>query len=560
MRTTQWLRFRGLNIALAIATLQLAQSILNTAGAADSPIVTRFDGGRSDFANSIATDLMGNAYIGGEVDDANSMREFSVLKYDSNGALQWTAKYLNALHGTDSGGVRSIAVDTAGNVYAAGFVYTRVTQFLVNMDWLVVSYSPDGVERWSHRVNGTSNVWDNAGSVAVDATGNVLVAGSIDDVTSGGQNGWTLIKYSPNGVPIWRRTDLRTDSTVDGLGNLHVDPNGNIVGIGFNTMATNPQHKIVTTKVDSNGNVLWRRLYSDTSVSDDFVADMDIDVSGNIYVTGETVASTNFELPHVPLTLKYASTGSLSWVLHGDGAGGTSVIVDAFGDVVVSGESVREGGGQGVIATAKYDPTGARKWLVEGVTGTLEADSVGNIYSFASRLNPSSGNFSDLMTSKITTSGTLSWQHRFDGGWDTSSRDDAIASSVDAFDNLFAVGNAQVNAVNDFVMLRYAANVTPQQTPTSVNAPTGLAAAASSGRVALTWLDNSNNEANFVIERCVAKNCTAFAQLVQVTANATSYTDTAVSKSTTYRYRVRGVNGPTTSPYSNIISATTPKK
>ncbi|HET8548702.1 MAG TPA: Ig-like domain-containing protein, partial [Bryobacteraceae bacterium] len=74
------------------------------------------------------------------------------------------------------------------------------------------------------------------------------------------------------------------------------------------------------------------------------------------------------------------------------------------------------------------------------------------------------------------------------------------------------------------------------------------------GQVALGWTDNSNNETNFVLERCTItgegafRTCT-YATLATIGANLTSYNDTAPSGR--HRYRVKATNGAGSSPYSN---------
>ncbi len=89
-------------------------------------------------------------------------------------------------------------------------------------------------------------------------------------------------------------------------------------------------------------------------------------------------------------------------------------------------------------------------------------------------------------------------------------------------------------------------------------APAGLQASASLGQVSLTWQDGATNESAFQIERCANAGCTNFVPLVALGPNTTSYNDTTVANSTTYRYRVRAVNALGPSQYSEIADATTP--
>jgi len=96
----------------------------------------------------------------------------------------------------------------------------------------------------------------------------------------------------------------------------------------------------------------------------------------------------------------------------------------------------------------------------------------------------------------------------------------------------------------------------PTATPTpSIPAkPSNLAATAiSSTQIDLTWHDNSSNEDGFKIERCAGNNCQDFAQIAQVGANVTTFSDTGLTHNVKYGYRVRAFNVTGNSPYSNIV-------
>ena len=104
-------------------------------------------------------------------------------------------------------------------------------------------------------------------------------------------------------------------------------------------------------------------------------------------------------------------------------------------------------------------------------------------------------------------------------------------------------------------------NVTTPSVPdtTPPTAPAGLTAtAAGSGAVNLAWTAATDDVGvtGYRVERCVGSGCTGFAQIA--TPTATSYGDTAVTASTTYRYQVRAVDAAgNLSPYSNVAEATT---
>ncbi|OJJ20261.1 hypothetical protein BKI52_17495 [marine bacterium AO1-C] len=91
---------------------------------------------------------------------------------------------------------------------------------------------------------------------------------------------------------------------------------------------------------------------------------------------------------------------------------------------------------------------------------------------------------------------------------------------------------------------------------TTPAAPTGLSVSAVSDfQINLTWNDNSDNEQGFYIERATGSG--AFTQIASVASGVTSYSNSGLLASTTYRYRVRAYNSVGNSDYSNEANATT---
>ena len=114
--------------------------------------------------------------------------------------------------------------------------------------------------------------------------------------------------------------------------------------------------------------------------------------------------------------------------------------------------------------------------------------------------------------------------------------------------------------------LVYTGNISagpPPPPPPAPGAPSNLAAAtAGTSQINLTWTDDpANNEAGYKIERCQGVDCgnteTNFAQIATAPANATSYSNTGLSASTWYSYRVRAFNAGGNSGYTNTASART---
>lgn len=87
-------------------------------------------------------------------------------------------------------------------------------------------------------------------------------------------------------------------------------------------------------------------------------------------------------------------------------------------------------------------------------------------------------------------------------------------------------------------------------------APTNLVATpASSSQIDLTWTDNAKNDGGYSVEHSL--NGTTWTVAGTTAANATSYSDTGLTASTLYYYRVRAFKGGRFGPYSAVQSATT---
>jgi hypothetical protein len=89
------------------------------------------------------------------------------------------------------------------------------------------------------------------------------------------------------------------------------------------------------------------------------------------------------------------------------------------------------------------------------------------------------------------------------------------------------------------------------------SAPTGLIASAiSSNQINLSWNDVAT-ETGYRVERS-PNGSNSWAEIAQLSANQTTYTDSQLSAQQTYFYRVRALNSGGFSAYSNVASAATP--
>jgi len=108
-----------------------------------------------------------------------------------------------------------------------------------------------------------------------------------------------------------------------------------------------------------------------------------------------------------------------------------------------------------------------------------------------------------------------------------------------------------------FATIVNATTLTPDTSAPSV--PTGLTASPiSATQVNLSWSASTDNFSvtGYQLDRCAGATCTTFIQIA--TPTTTSFSDTSLTASTTYRYRVRARDAvPNWSAFSGITNATT---
>jgi hypothetical protein len=164
--------------------------------------------GQYTFGNSVATDPSANVYVAGQTLgglDGNTITgntDFFVTKYDSSGVKQYTRQL--GVSGKNTYGF-SVATDASANIYVAGQTEGGLdgNTLAGTRDFFVTKYNSGGVKQYTKQL-GVAGKGTYGHSVATDTSGNVYVAG----YTTGGLDGNTLngtvdffvTKYNSSGI------------------------------------------------------------------------------------------------------------------------------------------------------------------------------------------------------------------------------------------------------------------------------------------------------------------------------------------------------------------------
>jgi uncharacterized delta-60 repeat protein len=277
----------------------------------------------------------------------------------------------------------AVCVDAAGNVYVTGYSTGDGT----NYDYTTIKYNSAGVEQWVQRYNDPGNGEDVASSMVLDAAGNIYVTGRSNF-------DYTTIKYNPSGVQQWIRAYNGPGNSSDSPSKIKIDASDNIYITGM-SIGSGTNYDYATLKYNSAGVLQWSARYNGTANNYDYAYTLDIDASGNVYVTGN--AFDDFG------TVKYNSAGVQQWAQTYNGPGNgaevaNSIVVDAQGNAYVTGSSFGSTT-QYDFATIKYNTSGVQQWVQRyngpgdfyDIPFSVAVDAQGNVYASGESGGSSSG-------------------------------------------------------------------------------------------------------------------------------------------------------------------------
>jgi uncharacterized delta-60 repeat protein len=366
---------------------------------------TRFDG-KGDFSdryNSIVTDANGNVFLGGSTLNEDKNRDYLIEKRNASGDVLWRKIFGASGAGPDE--VKQVVLDAQGNVYVTGYA----NNFGAGNDFWTMKFNPAGDTLWTRSYNDSNfNQYDQANSLAIDANGNVVVAGESDsDVSSITNDDFLVVKYDANGNLLWNRRFNDAGNTTDRAEKVVIDASNNIYVAGRSNNGTDDDYCLI--KYNGAGTQQWIQFVDFGGT--DRATDMDLDASGNVYVTGRRSNGNDDDY----CTVKYNAQGTLQ----------LTAVFDFVEDDRAEAIDVASDGSFVVTGRSDSNPTAVLNY--------------------------------DIYTVKYNAQGTQVWAKSFagSGGGDDWGVDVQLSASGKVLVAGFADADASANVSTDFIALAY---------------------------------------------------------------------------------------------------------
>ena len=329
-----------------------------------------------------------------------------------------------------------------------------------------------GISSTSYAVTFGGTTGDFPSNVVVDSLGNAYITGDFQNtvnfgsgnITSSGGKDIFIAKFDTTGSLEWVKT--YGDSSFDRGLDIAIDSSDNIYVTGYfidtinfgggNVTVTDPSSggsDLFVLKLNSSGEFQW--VYTVGGSNNDNGKGIDVDSSGNVYISGIFKDTVNFGGGDITsygnfdiFVLKLNSSGVFQWVYHAGGTGNDQaypISVDTNGNVLVAGYFFDTANftpasctskGSADIFVLKLTASGLLNFIrcfgsssVDYPWG-VDFDSAGNAYitgGFSNTINFDCGNTTssgsqDIFVMKLNSSGNCQWVYTvgdsdMDFGW-----------------------------------------------------------------------------------------------------------------------------------------------
>gem|GEM_PF-415942 len=362
-----------------------------------------------DIPTAIAAGASGAISITGYVQGATDGFDFGTVSYRPEGTEAWHASYNGTSNADDR--ATAVAIDPAGNTLITGFSFAGGQDY----NYITIKYDSIGSQTWAIPYDGAAHGDDRSTALALDCHGNIFVTGLSSG--SAGLFNCTTMKYDPQGSELWRRQFAAAANTNSIPTSVAVDGSGNVVIAGYVDNILSATSNLLALEYDSSGVRLWATPLSNHPNQNNMGIEAGVDAAGNVYVAGTDAGSSGAQ---DFMTVRYDAPRFPFWPVRFDATGNgseklTAMAQDASGNVYVTGFGYRDLGTGYSVITAKFDPDGRQKWVAvidsttaDFYTPQLFIDSRMNVYVAALSYYTSAYR-SSFVTVKYDSNGVRQW-------------------------------------------------------------------------------------------------------------------------------------------------------
>lgn len=362
-------------------TLLRAGALIGLAGAAVAGLFSDWKSSElvAGAGRAVCLSSSGNVFVAGSRSLTGAGLAAAVWKYSPQGTLFFTRTLFAA-----PGEARTVCAATAGGVIVGGTVLTLTS---TGSDAWLAWMDAFGTTVWLSTFHGPAAGENTVNGAVVDAvSGRIAVTGVTTMTPAQGADLWVALISATGGIfsqYVWA-DPLNQD---DGGRGVAVDAAGNVYVAGTVTKLSAQKKDLWVGKFSPTSpalTLLWSLTLNGAGSATDYGTGVALDAAGNVVVTGALTGpqgTTDILVAAIANGSTFLSDGTVLWARTIDGGEqdtdeATAIAADAAGSVFVTGAVDRFGGGFQNVWIAKFAPGGATIWEAD-FDGPLRDDDRG---------------------------------------------------------------------------------------------------------------------------------------------------------------------------------------
>jgi hypothetical protein len=322
-------------------------------------------------------------------------KDYDLLKFDQNGTQVWSRR----LGGRGEEDplplvVEGLAADNQENIYVFGYTDSKLGQEKKGgNDVFVAQYNQAGTQQWVRQMGTPEH--DVCTGLEIDTAGNLYIAGYTYGTfaqTHKGQADIFVAAYSPTGTLLWQ--DQMGTEADDRALDLHLGNHNDLYVCGNTNGALAGENKgegdIVVARYERTGKSLWLQQYG--TEKQDVAICIEVSEQGHVYVGGRTHGDFNrAQIGYGDaFVVRIADTGRMLWQRqfgshYWDQTWDMACFQDGSGDILVGGCQIPSQICQGFCR--RYSPEGKLIWIKEFRKRSSKGGTCGRVVAIDSDNN-----------------------------------------------------------------------------------------------------------------------------------------------------------------------------